>query len=125
MSESVPPLQPPPAPDRVVMLILSYLWFLALVPLVLHTPDPEVQWHAKHGLVLTVVEFAALFAWSILLGFVWLMTGGLFGCVTTIQLVMSPLIGLLILGFHIFLVIRALQGERVLVPYISDYANRF
>lgn len=124
MSERATP-QAPPTNDRVVMLILSYLWILAVVPLVTHTPDPEVQWHARHGLVLAVVEFAALVAWSIVMGLVWLMTGGLFGCVTTVQLVMSPLIGLVILGFHVFLIIRALQGERVMVPYLSEYANRF
>jgi uncharacterized membrane protein len=124
-NQSVPPAGRDKPSDRLVMMILAYLWVLALVPLLLHPADAEVQWHAKHGLVLTVVEFAALVAWSILFGMLWIMTGGLFGCIATLQIVLSPLIGLVILGFHVFLIIKALQGERVMVPYISEYADRF
>jgi hypothetical protein len=125
MSDSVDPKDPSPTSDRTVMLILAYLWLLALVPLLTHSPEQEVQWHAKHGLVLTVVELAALVAWSVILGLAYLMTGGLFGCVMSVQIVVSPLVTVLIVAFHIFLIIRALQGERVLVPRVSDYASRF
>ncbi len=45
-----------PSSNRNVMILLSYLWLLALIPLVVEKEDREVQWHAKHGLVLTVVE---------------------------------------------------------------------
>ena len=40
--------------NRNVMIVLSYLWLLALVPLLTEKDDKEVQWHAKHGLVLMV-----------------------------------------------------------------------
>ena len=43
-----------PSSNRNVMIVLSYLWLLALIPLVVEKEDQEVQWHAKHGLVLTV-----------------------------------------------------------------------
>jgi hypothetical protein len=125
MSDPVESNGPPPTQDRTVMLILAYLWPLALVPLVTHNPDPEIQWHAKHGLVLLVVELAALVAWSVILGLAYVMTGGLFGCVMSVQIIVSPLVTVLIVAFHIFLIIRALQGERVLVPCVSDYASRF
>ena len=36
------------------MIVLSYFGLLALIPLLVDKDDPEVQWHAKHGLVLTV-----------------------------------------------------------------------
>ena len=51
--ESPPPLPPSQqeSSNRTVMLILSYLGILALVPLLVEKDDPEVQWHAKHGLV--------------------------------------------------------------------------
>src|SRR5262249_27925078 len=39
-------------PNRGMMIVLAYLWPLALVPLLLDKADPEAQWHAKHGLVL-------------------------------------------------------------------------
>ena len=39
------------------MIVLSYLWILFLIPMLIEKDDAEVQWHAKHGLVLTVVEF--------------------------------------------------------------------
>ena len=36
------------------MIVLSYLWPLALVPLLVEKEDAEIQWHAKHGIVLMV-----------------------------------------------------------------------
>ena len=44
------------------MIVLAYLWPLALVPLLVEKNDPEVQWHAKHGIVLMVAELVLLFA---------------------------------------------------------------
>ena len=49
-----------PSSNRNVMIVLSYLWLLALVPLLTEKDDKEVQWHAKHGIVLMVAE---LFLW--------------------------------------------------------------
>ena len=59
VSQGIPPPPPPPAPpssNRNVMIVLSYLWLLALVPLLTEKDDREVQWHAKHGIVLMVAE---------------------------------------------------------------------
>src|SRR5262245_36673310 len=55
-----------PSPNRAVMIVLAYLWLLALVPLLVEKDDAEVQWHARHGLVLLVAELIA-FALYILL----------------------------------------------------------
>jgi uncharacterized membrane protein len=123
MSDAAPPERPAPVQDRNLMLILAYLWVAALVPLLSRT-DAEVQWHARHGLVLMGVELAALVAWTTVFGLAWIMTGGLFGCVTTLQIVLTPIIGLLIVGCHVFLIVRALQGERVRLPRISELADR-
>ena len=68
-----------PSSNRNVMIVLSYLWLLALVPLLTEKDDKEVQWHAKHGLVLMVAE---LFLWiviSIVLGPL-----GIFGCIAAL-----------------------------------------
>ena len=44
------------------MIVLAYLGPLALIPLLMEKEDQEVQWHAKHGLVLTVAEVAVFIA---------------------------------------------------------------
>ena len=51
-----------PSSNRNMMIVLSYLWLLALVPLLTEKDDKEVQWHAKHGMVLMVAE---LFLWIV------------------------------------------------------------
>src|SRR5437016_5802174 len=45
-----------PSANRGVMIVLAYLWPLALVPLLLEKHDADVQWHARHGLVLMAAE---------------------------------------------------------------------
>lgn len=51
------------------MIVLAYLWLLALTPLLVEKDDAELQWHAKHGLVLFGAEIAVFFAPSILSAF--------------------------------------------------------
>src|ERR1700730_12520783 len=79
MSETphVPPpggsFTPPPPPPGgtagsrdTAMLVLSYLWFLSIIPLVVKKEDREVQWHAKNGLVLAIVyTVVEVFFWGI------------------------------------------------------------
>jgi uncharacterized membrane protein len=110
--------------DKTAMLILSYLGLLALIPLLVEKDDKNVQWHAKHGLVL----FAAAFILSIVL---WVLTG-----VITMVPGLGCLVGLisffagmgLWVGYLIVIVMgimKALKGERFMVPGVSEYANRF
>src|SRR5437870_11729527 len=80
-----PPPPPPPAgtkpsSDRQIFLVLSYLGILALIPLLTKKDDPEVQWHAKNGLALTVGEIVLY----IVLWFVarFLPFGWIIGCVS-------------------------------------------
>src|SRR3982751_1289325 len=51
------------SPNRGVMIVLAYLWALAIVPLLVEKHDPEVQWHAKHGLVLMAAELTLIVAY--------------------------------------------------------------
>ena len=137
MSEpSVPPPPPyytpppPPAgptsgavsPNRGIMIVLSYLWLLALIPLLTEKDDKEVQWHAKHGLVLlgaeVIVWVAFLFLHMVLIA----IHIGFLGCfLSIIQLVLW--LGILVL--HIVCIIKGTKGERFLIPGISQYADRF
>ncbi|HEV2852455.1 MAG TPA: hypothetical protein VHC97_06600 [Thermoanaerobaculia bacterium] len=110
---------PPPAgsvsPNRTIMLILAYLGVLAVIPLVVEKNDPEVQWHAKHGLVLFVVEIIL----GVIIGIIThIPVIGFLGCVLW-------LLWPLILVLHIILIVKAINGQRLLIPGISEYANRF
>ncbi len=95
------------------MLVLSYMWILALIPFLVEQDDQDVRWHAKHGLVLAVTEFVGYFALSIL-G----IAGGL-GCL------LMPLVSLAFLVFHVVCIAKALKGERLLIPGLSDFADKF
>lgn len=109
---------PPPggaSPNRGIMLVLAYLWILALVPLVVEKNDPEVQWHAKHGLVLTIAE---IILWVLVAIITNIPVLGMLGCVLW-------LLWPLIIVFRIILIVKAVNGQRLLVPGISEYANRF
>jgi uncharacterized membrane protein len=112
-----PPPSPPPSgvvsPDRSIMIALSYLWLLAFIPLFFEKRDTDVQWHAKHGLVL----FAAEFLGSMALGIVGLLSGGL-GCL------LMPLAGFGVLVLHVVCISKGLQGERFLIPNLSEYADK-
>jgi uncharacterized membrane protein len=112
-----PPIGTPPtgtaSPNRGIMLVLSYLWLLALIPFVVEKNDPEVQWHAKHGLVLTVAEFL-----------LWVVIGIVTHVIPFAGCVLWMLWPLL-LSFRIFLIIKATNGQRVLIPGISQYADQF
>lgn len=109
------------SPNRGVMIVLAYLWALALVPLLLDKHDPEVQWHAKHGLVLMFAELLLLFVYIVLTSIVSLATLGL-GCVLSILLVFGW-IG--ILALHVVAILKGVSGTRLIIPGLSDYANRF
>jgi uncharacterized membrane protein len=107
--------------NRSVMIVLAYLWLLALVPLVLDKNDAEVQWHAKHGLVLAVAELSLIVTYIVMTSIVSLATFGL-GCVLSLLFVFGW-VG--ILALHIAAIVKGLNGGRLIVPGISEYANRF
>jgi hypothetical protein len=102
------------------MIVLAYLWALALVPLLLDK-DPDVQWHARHGLVLTVVELILLFVYITVTSVVSMATLGL-GCVLGLVL---PFAWIAVLAVHVVAIIKGINGTRLIIPQISEYANRF
>jgi len=120
-----PPREPAAAEivsdNRGVMIVLSYLWLLALIPLLVEKDDREVQWHAKHGLVLTVVEVAVMIALQVVIMILGAISGGL-GCVFGL---LVPLFMLAILVVHVMCIVKGINGERFLLPGISEFADRF
>jgi len=107
--------------NRGVMIVLSYLWILALVPLLVEKQDQEVQWHAKHGIVLMVAEIAFWIVYNI----VTYMFAAIFtplGCVIGL---LGPFIALVFLAVHIVAIVKGLNGQRLIIPGLSEYASRF
>jgi uncharacterized membrane protein len=102
------------------MIVLAYLWLLALVPLLVERQDPEVQWHAKHGLVLMIAELILLFGYIVMTSVVSLATLGL-GCVLSLFLVFGW-VG--VLALHVVAILKGVNGGRLIIPGLSDYANR-
>jgi uncharacterized membrane protein len=114
-----PPSPPSPAkPDsnRSIMIVLSYLWVLTLIPLLMEKDDAEVQWHAKHGLVLLVAE---IILWVVL---------AIVGLIPVLGCILVPVwfaLGVAIIVVHIICIVKGLNGERFLIPGVSQYADRF
>jgi uncharacterized membrane protein len=104
-----------------VLLVLAYLPPFAVVPLLIEKDDPEIHWHAKHGIVLMVAEMLVLlglFVVSLLFG---LLTAGI-GC-GLLVLLPIPWLGFLVL--HIIAAVKGFNGKRLIIPFISEYADRF
>lgn len=127
-----PPVDPPPPPpeapaaevvssNRNIMIVLSYLGLLALIPLLVEKDDSEVQWHAKHGLVLFGVEFVVMIGLMVIGGILGAVSGGL-GCIFGL---LWPLFMLAILVVHIVCIVKGINGSRFLVPGVSELVNRF
>lgn len=130
--EAPPPEAPPtmaqPAPptgkvsdNRTIMVVLSYLGLLALIPLLVEKEDREVQWHAKHGLVLAVFEVVVIIVLQIIVMVLGAVSGGL-GCIFGL---LMPLFVLAALVVHVLCIVKGIKGERFLVPGISQYADKF
>jgi uncharacterized membrane protein len=132
--DSAPPPPPPPAEppqeaatkevvseNRNVMIVLAYLWLLALIPLLVEKDDREVQWHAKHGLVLTVVEVVALIGLQVVVMILGAVSGGL-GCIFSLLI---PVLMLAILIVHVLCIVKGVNGQRFVIPGVSEFADRF
>jgi uncharacterized membrane protein len=122
MSTPYPPPGPPAPPagnpqsNRTIMLVLSYLGLLALIPFLMEKNDPEVQWHSKNGLVITAAFVILLIGLGILS--------------------MIPLLGLLFMlaGLFVWLgwlvvsimgIVKALNGQRFVIPGVSSFIEKF
>jgi len=115
------PASPGAASDnRGIMIVLSYLWILALVPLLTEKQDQEVRWHAKHGIVLMLAEFGFWVVFVLFTNLLAIVTLGL-GCLVS---AVGPLIGMGFLVLHGFAIVRGLNGQRLIVPGISEFADK-
>jgi uncharacterized membrane protein len=105
------------------MFVLSYLGILCLVPLLTKKDDPEVQWHAKNGLVL----FGAEIAWVIVRIIIGIVAGRVpvAGCgIAMVMMIVSCVVWLGILAVVIMCIVKATQGQRFRIPILTDIAEK-
>lgn len=103
-----------PASSR-TMLVLAYLGPLGVIPLISGRKDPEVHWHARNGLLL----FGAVILISILATAVGIVVPALscmYGLLMFTVAVVYTVIGILA-------IVKALEGQRLIVPGISRLAR--
>ncbi len=98
------------------MLVLSYLAFLGVVPLLFARDDPEVRWHARNGLLLFGAVAGIALA-ATLVGTVLPALGCLYATLMFFVLALYVFIAILA-------IVKALDGQRLFVPGISKYAER-
>jgi hypothetical protein len=107
------------SPNRGVMIVLAYLWPLALVPLFLEKRDPDLQWHARHGIVLMIAELLLVAGYLTVASVVSLARLGL-GSVLILLLV-GGWIG--VLAVHVVAIVKGVNGTRLVLPRVSAYAD--
>jgi uncharacterized membrane protein len=101
---------------RTAMLVLAYIPFLGFIPLILKETDGEVRWHARNGLLL----YAAVVATGVTATLICIAVPAL-SCLYGIAMFSVAVVYTII---AILAVVKALQGQRLMVPGISRHAAR-
>ncbi len=99
---------------NVVMCVLSYLGIFALIPFFMKKDDPFIQFNARQGLALFVV--------AILVAVVFTILGMLF--LPTLWSIVSLVINLAILALAILGIVKAIGGERWVMPVVGPMVNK-
>jgi uncharacterized membrane protein len=98
------------------MLVLSYAWLLSLIPLFMKKDDSEVQWHAKNGLVMAaVITIVDILFWIM---------GRFFPLMTCLISFVPCLIFVGYLIVSIIAIMKAINGQRLRVPVLTDLAEK-
>jgi uncharacterized membrane protein len=110
----------PSASRRTTMVVLAYLWPLAIVPLLASRDDREVSWHAWQGLLLMA---AALPLLIVLIGLTALAGLANYSLGVTLGVVVF-LVWVAILGVQLTAMVYALNGKRLAVPGLAQAADK-
>ena len=115
-----PPAGGPASSDRTLMLVLAYLGIFSLIPLLTKKEDPEVQWHAKNGLALTI---AWVIVWAIffVLGFFLRGVLAVAGCGLA---AVECIIAVAFIVVDIMAMVKAVGGQRFRIPMVTDFAEK-
>lgn len=111
----------PVSSDRSLMIALSYLGILALIPYLTkkNDPDQEVRWHSKNGMGLFIAD-VVLWIVFFAIGMV-LRRFPAIGCGMG---VVQCVVWLGLLALHIYCLIQAINGKRVRIPVVTDFAEK-
>jgi uncharacterized membrane protein len=107
------------SPNRTIMIVLSYLGLLALIPFLVEKDDREVQWHAKNGLLMFGAEVVIWILLSIFSTAISFLDLGCTGCM------LSVVFWLIVLVAHIVAIVKGVNGDRLVIPGLSQYVDRF
>ena len=99
--------------NRTLWLIVSYLGPLAFAPFLIERDDQEVQWHAKNGILLFGIDVALWFISGMVFSLL-----ACFGCIPMAFLTVAQI------GLHVACIFKAVNGQRLRIPGLSDYADR-
>lgn len=127
-----PPPQPPPqqaggppagggSSDRTLMLALSYIGILGVIPLLVRKDDRDIKWHAINGLLLFASFLVISVGWSILRIFVLDNIGCALGVIFGF---IDCVIYLGYIAVMIMAIMKAVRGQRMRFPAISDFADK-
>ena len=111
----MPPMpQPAPQPvaartDQTLMGALAYLSLLIIIPYLTSKNDPFVKFHIKQGLILVIIEVAAM----VLGSFLWQLWG-------IFQLVNLATLILAIIG-----IVNVINKKQVELPFVGSLAKNF
>ncbi len=115
-----PPVAAAPGGDRTLMVVLSYLWILALIPMLTKKDDREVQWHAKNGLALIGAEIVLWIVFMIA-GFALRSILATLGCGLA---VVECIVWIGFLVIRILCIVKGVGGQRFRIPVITDFAEK-
>jgi uncharacterized membrane protein len=106
-----------PSRARPLFFILAYLGILGLLPLLLARRDREVQWHARNGLMLFATVAGVAVAATVI--------GVVVPSLSCIYAVAMLIVSLLYASIVVLAIVKALDGQRLFIPWISRHASRF
>jgi uncharacterized membrane protein len=104
-----------PEPQR-WKLVVSYLPLLGVVPLFFGESSREVRWHARNGILLSAAFVAILGAAT--------GAGLLFPSLSCVYGIAVFVLAIVYAIVVILAIVKALQGQRLVVRGLSRYADR-
>jgi uncharacterized membrane protein len=104
--------------ENALLLVLSYLGPLGILVLAIDRRDPEVRWHAVHGLVLQVAEIVVSLGYVVAVGGLAILVPG------EVLQILKPVLQIGLVLLHLVAIYDALSGRRLRIPGVSNYADQ-
>jgi hypothetical protein len=104
------------SPMRPVLLVLAYVPILGLILVAAGGRDIEVRWHARNGQL--------LFAWVAAAGVAATLIGIAVPALSCLYAVAMVIVVFLYVSIAILATVKAIGGQRLMIPGISRHASR-